>query len=195
MTSATEENPGKPFFDALRRWAYKEVNRHSTKASFAAVMKQQAHDLNVAGGFGRSARQVDAAVASCADWTWHKFINENSAAAAQVSLQDALDLGIPQLPEVRLQMPDHVHDHLSEFAAGLSMTPAELIYRWTLERLASYEARDEDLLRLLPTAPPAAGRCAGPDCGHVVTQHPNGRPALYCSSNCRVRAHRASKGI
>ncbi|MFI5501157.1 hypothetical protein ACIA5E_19030 [Nocardia asteroides] len=192
--SATEENPGKPLFDALRVWAYKEVNRHNTKSSFAAVVKQQAHDLNVAGGFGRSARQIEAAATSCTDWTWHKFINENSSAAAHVP-QATLDFTPPQLAEVRLQMPNHIHDHLSEFAADLSMTPAELIYRWTLERLTAYEASDEDLLRLLPAAPPAAGRCAGPDCSNVLTQHPNGRPALYCSSNCRVRSHRASKGI
>lgn len=37
MTSATAENPGKLSFDTVRRWADKQVNRHSTKAPFAAL--------------------------------------------------------------------------------------------------------------------------------------------------------------
>jgi hypothetical protein len=32
--------------------------------------------------------------------------------------------------------------------------------------------------------------CPAPGCGHAVTQATRGRPARYCSTACRVRAHR-----
>ena len=32
--------------------------------------------------------------------------------------------------------------------------------------------------------------CAAPDCLNPIVRHPTGRPARYCSSNCRVRHHR-----
>lgn len=33
--------------------------------------------------------------------------------------------------------------------------------------------------------------CTGPHCGETIASRRAGRPAQYCSSNCRVRAHRA----
>ncbi len=32
--------------------------------------------------------------------------------------------------------------------------------------------------------------CAAPGCSELVAQHATGRPARYCSTACRVRAHR-----
>jgi len=34
------------------------------------------------------------------------------------------------------------------------------------------------------------GTCAAPDCPKPVAQHATGRPARYCCTACRVRAHR-----
>lgn len=35
--------------------------------------------------------------------------------------------------------------------------------------------------------------CAGPGCEEILSPRRGGRPALYCSSKCRVRAHRTRK--
>lgn len=35
--------------------------------------------------------------------------------------------------------------------------------------------------------------CVG--CGETTTQHPLGRSRLYCSTACRVRAHRAARKL
>lgn len=37
---------------------------------------------------------------------------------------------------------------------------------------------------------PEAKRCAAPECSNVIVPLPTGRPARFCSSACRARAHR-----
>ncbi|MEU8319628.1 DNA adenine methylase [Nonomuraea sp. NPDC048881] len=54
-----------------------------------------------------------------------------------------------------------------------------------------FDARNET--RPATTRPCNERPCEGPECGLVVRQAATGRPARFCSTACRVAAHRAAK--
>jgi hypothetical protein len=135
MTSDSTANPASLFFEALRTWAYPQVSRHSRKASFVEAVSAEANRINAAGGYGRTPRQIDAAVTNCTNWIWEKFV-EGKQTASTVNR------------DIQLQLPPAVDQHLQDCAAALNIDLNELITRWVLARLATETATSDDLLTL-----------------------------------------------
>ncbi|MGW5383338.1 hypothetical protein [Nocardia sp. NPDC003963] len=123
MSTGSDINPAKAFFEDLRTWAYPQVDRHVTKEGFFQAVQEEAQRINSVGGYNRTPRQLDLAISNVTDWIWEKFVEGEPAEA-------------PGVRDIRLQLADELYDVLESAAASTQETVPEYVTRVVLGHLA-----------------------------------------------------------